>query len=356
MLSAKWKSRLIKIGIGVALTTCAVALTAATGGAILPVISGIVAATVSGAGISAGIAAVSHRITNGSWDGAGSAALEGAIDGAVDGFLTGSATAFVGAAANAIKTGVKGATSSCFIAGTAVLTASGALAIENINIGDTVLSYNEITRLNEYKEVMNLYRYEKTELIHLNLQDGQEIITTPEHPFYVANEGWIVAGDLRAGDRLCYVNGQVVIIEQIQHEILESPVIVYNFEVADNHNYFVSKSIREPSNLFVLVHNTCDVKVYKAKDGDKEYIGISNNVKRRSYEHQRVNPDRRIYTVSKKSYTRKEARALEQYLIEKSEVPLTNKINSIRPNTKAHAEAMETAEKLIRKLKWIDFK
>jgi hypothetical protein len=38
----------------------------------------------------------------------------------------------------------------------------------------------------------------------------------------------------------------------VQHEILESPVKVYNFEVADWHTYFVSDS-------HILVHNTCKI-------------------------------------------------------------------------------------------------
>jgi predicted GIY-YIG superfamily endonuclease len=96
--------------------------------------------------------------------------------------------------------------------------------------------------------------------------------------------------------------------------------------------------------------------VYKAKDGNKEYIGISNNVKRRSYEHQRVNPDRKIYTVTEASYTRKEARAIEQYKIEDGKGKLTNKINSIRKNTKVYNKAMKDIEKLLETFKWIDFK
>lgn len=35
-------------------------------------------------------------------------------------------------------------------------------------------------------------------------------------------------------DRLQLLNGEYVIIEQVQHELLETPVTVYNFEVALN--------------------------------------------------------------------------------------------------------------------------
>ena len=41
-----------------------------------------------------------------------------------------------------------------------------------------------------------------------------------------------------------------MVVEKVQHEILESPVTVYNFQVADYHTYHVANS-------GVLVHNSC---------------------------------------------------------------------------------------------------
>lgn len=55
---------------------------------------------------------------------------------------------------------------------------------------------------------------------------------------------------LRAGDILVLVNGEYVVVEKIQHEILEAPITVYNFQVEDYHTYYVA-------NVGVLVHNTC---------------------------------------------------------------------------------------------------
>ncbi|MBR1751139.1 MAG: hypothetical protein IJ740_09720 [Ruminococcus sp.] len=40
-------------------------------------------------------------------------------------------------------------------------------------------------------------------------------------------------------------------VEWVQHEILEAPIKVYNFEVEDYHTYFVGKNC-------VFVHNGCD--------------------------------------------------------------------------------------------------
>lgn len=90
-----------------------------------------------------------------------------------------------------------------------------------------------------------------SELVHVYV-NSEEIVTTPEHPFYVSNCGWIGAIDLRAGDKLVLVNGECAVVEEIQHEILERPIKVYNFEVEDFHTYYVGSTS-------VLVHNVCSV-------------------------------------------------------------------------------------------------
>ena len=64
--------------------------------------------------------------------------------------------------------------------------------------------------------------------------------------------GWTEACQLRAGDILVSLNGEYVIVEKVQHEILESPVKVYNFEVEDFHTYYVGNGDG------VLVHNSCN--------------------------------------------------------------------------------------------------
>ena len=88
--------------------------------------------------------------------------------------------------------------------------------------------------------------------------EGEEITTTPEHPFYVPNKGWIRAIELRAGDILVVVNGEYVVLEKVQHEILEAPIKVYNFEVKDFHTYFVGENS-------VLVHNSCKADTLASK-------------------------------------------------------------------------------------------
>ena len=99
------------------------------------------------------------------------------------------------------------------------------------------------------KPVVQTFRNETEEWVHITV-NGEKITCTPEHPFYVPQKGWTSAIDLRAGDILVMLNGEYVVVEQVQHELLESLETTYNFEVADFHTYYVGKSA-------VLVHNTC---------------------------------------------------------------------------------------------------
>ena len=139
----------------------------------------------------------------------------------------------------------------CFVAGTLIETADGSVPIEEITIGTIVYAYNTDTDETAQKQVVNTFVRESSELVHIEV-NGEHITTTPTHPFWVPQKGWTSAIQLRAGDRLQLLNGEYVVIEQVQHEILEAPVMVYNFEVEDFHTYYVGEQS-------LLVHNTCDV-------------------------------------------------------------------------------------------------
>ena len=154
------------------------------------------------------------------------------------------AGAVVGAVAGAIN-----AATSCFVAGTPVLTEDGDKPIEDVTVGDYVWAWDEATGTTELKQVVETYVNETSELMHIFV-NGEEIVATPTHPFYCPVKGWTDAAHLRAGDILVLVNGEYVVVEKIQHELLENPVKVYNFQVQDYHTYYVAES-------GVLVHNRC---------------------------------------------------------------------------------------------------
>ena len=135
----------------------------------------------------------------------------------------------------------------CFKSGTLVSAENGDVAIENIKVGDFVWATDEETGETALKEVVQTFRNETEEWVHVKV-NGEEITCTPMHPFYSPVKGWTSAIDLRAGDILVMLNGEYVVVEQVQHELLESSETTYNFEVEDYHTYYVGE---EP----VLVHN-----------------------------------------------------------------------------------------------------
>ena len=147
----------------------------------------------------------------------------------------------------------------CFVEGTQISTETGNKAIEQIQCGDLVWAWDEKTGDVALKKVVETYVNETTELTHI-LVNGEEIISTLTHPFYSPVKGWTEACRLRAGDILVTVNGEYVVVEQIQHEILEKPIAVYNFQVEDYHTYYIGSE-------GILVHNSCSMASSLPLDG-----------------------------------------------------------------------------------------
>ena len=135
----------------------------------------------------------------------------------------------------------------CFIAGTMVLTATGLVAIEKLSAGDVVISTNPDTLETAGKTVLETYVRKVDKLVHLTI-NGEEIVTTDNHPFYVQGRGFINAGNLLVGDKLISVNGEDLFVEKHRVEEFDEPATVYNFQVEDYHTYFVG-------DCAVWVHN-----------------------------------------------------------------------------------------------------
>ena len=139
------------------------------------------------------------------------------------------------------------ASNTCFVVINPILTVSGLVAIENIKVGDKVISADIETGDASEKTVLETYVRKVHRLVHL-IVNGEEIVTTVDHPFYVKERGFIEAGRLFVGDKLISVNGDDLIVDEIKIQQCENPVNVYNFKVAEYHTYFVGKKN-------ILVHN-----------------------------------------------------------------------------------------------------
>lgn len=140
----------------------------------------------------------------------------------------------------------------CFPAGTPVTTRDGLKPIEQIKAGDEVLSRNRTTGKLEYQKVTALIPPHPSKLLQISVAaEANPLQPTPEHPFFGRRAGgsqaeWIRAVDLQVGDSV--LTAAATWTEVLAISALEKEEVVYNFEVEENHDYFVGAA-------GLLVHN-----------------------------------------------------------------------------------------------------
>jgi hypothetical protein len=131
----------------------------------------------------------------------------------------------------------------CLAAGTPAWTDRGAVPIEQVRVGDRVLSQDPENGRLAYKPVLNTTIRPPTALIRIDLK-GHSMRTTGGHPFWVSGQGWVKASDLRPGMRLHTVSGSV----DVDSAGPDNSAATYNLVVADYHTYFAGQE-------FALTHD-----------------------------------------------------------------------------------------------------
>ena len=140
----------------------------------------------------------------------------------------------------------------CFPAGTPVVTSNGPVPIEHIRVSDEVLSRNRQTGKLEYKKVTALVPPHPSRLLQMYLAgEANPLQPTPEHPFFIRHSGasqaeWVRASQIQVGDFVLTAAGAWT--EVLAISPLDKEQLVYNFEVEENHDYFVGSA-------GLLVHN-----------------------------------------------------------------------------------------------------
>ena len=179
--------------------------------------------------------------------------------------------------------------SPCFVAGTLIQTKEGFKNIEDISVGDYVL-----THTNTYKKVMETYVKEcYDDLCEIKLYGlNKPVVCTKNHPFYTYRDGefkWIMAEDLSSSDFIAQVShvrrfAPLVIGGDLKEKRIDNHMCnkienfkiihnesccVYNLEVEDDHSY--------TANYFV-VHNCTDFSNAGLQKGGEEGSGTRSSL------------------------------------------------------------------------------
>ncbi|WP_444959736.1 polymorphic toxin-type HINT domain-containing protein [Microbulbifer sp. VVAC002] len=143
---------------------------------------------------------------------------------------------------------------------TLILTQDGYKAIIEVQVGDIVLSKNDITGELSWREVTDTFKDWHQETITFTVVDEngiqETITTTAEHPFYIAGQGWLPAGEIGI-DTIFAGSSPESAIKVVGISVNDSPQYAYNFTVDTDHTYFVGKTD-------IWVHNTCEYDAAKA--------------------------------------------------------------------------------------------
>ena len=153
-----------------------------------------------------------------------------------------------------------------FPAGTLVAIKDKLVPIETIKLGDQVWAYNEKVSKAELAKIESTISRYAQKLVEIQI--ANEIIqTTPEHPFWVEGRGWVEAKDLKAKYELKTQSNTKVKITQVTYTQKSTPV--YNFSVAQLHNYYVGKNK-------ILVHNPKAKTVICQDTGEEVSVARKN--------------------------------------------------------------------------------
>ena len=121
----------------------------------------------------------------------------------------------------------------CLAAGTEVLTSVGPVMVEDLQVGDLVLSQNPDTGELAYKPVLATTVRPSGVLTRIRTDEG-EYLTSGGHPLWVVDRGWEKARNIKPGDKLRGVESSALV--RSVEEAYEAPT--YNVIVADYHTYF----------------------------------------------------------------------------------------------------------------------
>ena len=174
----------------------------------------------------------------------------------------------------------------CFVAGTPVHTENGWVPIEQLRVGDLVLSRDDETGEEDYRPIAAVMVTPDKPVLALALENSmgevETIEATAPHPFFVEGRGWIAASELRPDDWVVSSGGGTLRVASTTG--IQRRTTVYNFEVEDFHTYFVGQSAAWVHNRYEDEIKDLDDRIKKLKE---EEAGASGKRKRELRDEQK---------------------------------------------------------------------
>lgn len=147
----------------------------------------------------------------------------------------------------------------CFVKGTKITMSDYTTKnIEDVKIGDFVITYNEKTGKQEPGEVSGVASPMRSDIVEYELSNNVIIKSTTCHPYWVIDKGWssfdpeltkrlydFSVEQIKENDILLSIDNDEIIIYNIT-ELITKEIITYNLSVIGNHTYYANN---------ILVHN-----------------------------------------------------------------------------------------------------
>lgn len=132
--------------------------------------------------------------------------------------------------------GTSDETIACFSKNTNVLTPTGNKPIQDLKIGDNVISFDSQNNL-EIDEVVNIFEHKNSEIFRYELSNHTSLLVTNEHPVFIGHGRFIPIGEMTEEDSLFHVSGELVKILSKEYIGIEYS---YNIQVKKNSTYIAN--------------------------------------------------------------------------------------------------------------------
>lgn len=148
----------------------------------------------------------------------------------------------------------------CVAQGTTIRLPSGAeKPIENLQAGEAILTYNVKKKKLVTSKIMGIIKVSHCNLVRLSFEEGVEIISTDDHPFWIINKGWSSLnpkkskqysniekiGHIELGDDFRYISkdGKVMTAKLTRIDKLNDTMETYTISALDNNDNFFANGL-----------------------------------------------------------------------------------------------------------------